>query len=282
VSRTRGPSSQSTGQASPAIQMSASSQQTDWLPMESPSMSSAEDSPARTSAWPERVLVLQERGRDSGANTTDSLANFDRGTSSWRTSQHCLVEGLTRFSETWPRSGMTRSGTAYRLPTWAPLTDEIGSGLLPTPVTVDGGSYFNRSASEGATLRPTLGAMARHNLWPTPTLHGNYNRKGASANSGDGLATAVKLWATPNVVDSKGGTRRGKGQVQLCHQVKFDTPRTSPRTAREYDGVSPLGNGGLNPTWVEWLMGFPSGWTALSASETPSSRKSRKSSGGQS
>ena len=30
------------------------------------------------------------------------------------------------------------------------------------------------------------------------------------------------------------------------------------------------GSGGqLNPTWVEWLMGFPLGWTDLSASEMP-------------
>jgi hypothetical protein len=46
----------------------------------------------------------------------------------------------------------------------------------------------------------------------------------------------------------------------------------------EYDGETPLGNGGLNPTWVEWLMGFPLEWTVLEPSETPSSRKSRKSS----
>lgn len=30
------------------------------------------------------------------------------------------------------------------------------------------------------------------------------------------------------------------------------------------------GNGGqLNPTWVEWLMGFPIGWTDLEDLETP-------------
>jgi hypothetical protein len=29
------------------------------------------------------------------------------------------------------------------------------------------------------------------------------------------------------------------------------------------------GNGSLNPTWVEWLMGFPIGWTDLEDSETP-------------
>jgi len=40
--------------------------------------------------------------------------------------------------------------------------------------------------------------------------------------------------------------------------------------------------GALNPTWVEWLMGFPLGWTALDASATPSSRKSSSSSAGRS
>jgi hypothetical protein len=37
-----------------------------------------------------------------------------------------------------------------------------------------------------------------------------------------------------------------------------------------------LNGGALNPTWVEWLMGFPEGWTALDASEMPLSRKSSK------
>jgi hypothetical protein len=41
-------------------------------------------------------------------------------------------------------------------------------------------------------------------------------------------------------------------------------------------------SGKLNPTWVEWLMGFPLGWTDLGDLETPSSRKSSKSSGGRS
>jgi hypothetical protein len=34
--------------------------------------------------------------------------------------------------------------------------------------------------------------------------------------------------------------------------------------------------GALNPTFVEWLMGFPLGWTDLGHSAMPSSRKSRK------
>jgi hypothetical protein len=35
------------------------------------------------------------------------------------------------------------------------------------------------------------------------------------------------------------------------------------------------GSGQLNPTWVEWLMGFPLGWTDCQDSETPSSHKSQ-------
>ena len=34
-------------------------------------------------------------------------------------------------------------------------------------------------------------------------------------------------------------------------------------------------NGALNPTWVEWLMGYPIGWTVLEDWGTASSRKSR-------
>jgi len=81
-------------------------------------------------------------------------------------------------------------------------------------------------------------------LWPTPTVCGNYNRKGASKTSGDGLATAVRLWSTPLASDT--GHRKKKfaqGGTALSCQV----------------------SGKLNPTWVEWLMGFPLGWTDLDA-----------------
>ncbi len=44
-------------------------------------------------------------------------------------------------------------------------------------------------------------------------------------------------------------------------------------TATRWDGLQSHGKnvvtGQLNPTWVEWLMGFPPGWTDLEASETP-------------
>jgi DNA (cytosine-5)-methyltransferase 1 len=94
-------------------------------------------------------------------------------------------------------------------------------------------------------------------MWPTPTEDGNYNRKGASKKSGDGLATAV--WCTPQARD---GDQRGPADPNVReaqgHSVSL------------HDQIG----GQLNPPWVEWLMGFPLGWTDSSASETPSSPKS--------
>jgi hypothetical protein len=103
-------------------------------------MCSAAASPARTFQAQEPRPVSTAREAAYGANTFESLARFDRDSSSWRTSQLCLGEGSTEFSGTWPRSGMTRSGIAYRLPTLAPRLTERGGiacGLWPTPVAGD-------------------------------------------------------------------------------------------------------------------------------------------------
>ena len=59
------------------------------------------------------------------------------------------------------------------------------------------------------------------------------------------------LWPTPRSRDWKGQTQRGT-----------DAPGDGICNALNVTG------GQLNPTWVEWLMGFPIGWTDLEASET--------------
>ena len=90
---------------------------------------------------------------------------------------------------------------------------------------------------------------------------------------------------------------RTKGKECSSSQIKFPTPlssdsirmRYSEESLRkvgmrrtngeyvlagcnlsEYVAVHPgkSTGGKLNPTWVEWLMGFPLGWTDLDASET--------------
>jgi hypothetical protein len=149
ASHTPAPSSQGTGLMSLVTTTCEPSAQIDLLLTESESMSSAGGSPARTSALPELEQGLLARGLDCGGSTPDLLAKFDPATSSWRTSQHCLVEGLAKFSETWPRSGLMRSGTAYRLPPLVPLTDATGSGsspMWPTPQASDNRDRGNLSS----------------------------------------------------------------------------------------------------------------------------------------
>jgi len=70
--------------------------------------------------------------QDYGGKLYAPCAWYDRSTGYWRTWQTCLVEGWARFSETWPRSGMTRNGIAYQLVPLVSLSSAIGSGLLPT------------------------------------------------------------------------------------------------------------------------------------------------------
>lgn len=209
-------------------------------------------------AWP-------ASDRDYGASTPELLARLDPDSLLWKTSQRCLLEGWATYSETWPRSGMTRSGIAYQLPPLAPLTDATESGSWPTPTSTlgsNGGRVTPSKGREGGTLIEALSAR----LWPMPTVRGNYNRAGLSSKSGDGLATAVKKFPTPSANDWKGSSKAGQRRGQL----------TDPAM-----GAIPAG-GALNPTWVEWLMGFPLGWTVCELWETRSSRRSRKSSGEQS
>jgi hypothetical protein len=116
-------------------------------------------------------------------------------------------------------------------------------------------------------------------MWPTPTVNGDYNRKGASPNSGDGLATAVKMYPTPTCDDANNVSRKSGAFQSLTRTVMWGTP-----TANMHKGSGPMGsdsykhdlergylraqvmeeNGGqLNPDWVEWLMGFPPGWSDI-------------------
>lgn len=63
------------------------------------------------------------------------------------------------------------------------------------------------------------------------------------------LTGAARLWPTPLAQAGKGPGKSKKKQGGPNLQTVV--------------------GGQLNPTWVEWLMGFPAGWTDLEGSETP-------------
>ena len=137
------------------------------------------------------------------------------------------------FCETWPKWGIVLDGHAMELP------------------------MLERHINESEC-----------SLWPTASVCGNYNRKGASATSGDGLDTAVKKmhsvnlsqavnWPTPRA-------REGNSGSYGCASIERNADRNY------LDGVvikKEEKPGNLNADWVELLMGLPIGWTDINVAK---------------
>lgn len=96
-------------------------------------------------------------------------------------------------------------------------------------------------------------------LWPTATVNGNHNRRGASANSGNGLSTEVKLWLTPGASDGK----------RTADYKPEDMQRGKPDANLNQQLAQQDASGHLNPDWVEPLMGFPKAYTDPNKPTTP-------------
>ena len=200
------------------METSENSPQLDLLQMESEASTLyAEALHVRILASQVPELDLRAPDPSSGSSTLGSLASYDHATQSWRTSQLCVDGALELFSETWPRSGMTRSGIAYKLQTWGRSISETESGsLLPTPTATTYGSTNNGQRPDGSTYRtartPSLDTMARHNLWPTPTFMDSESAGGRGAiargTRGPSLSRAVEMWPTPTAGDSKSSGRQ--------------------------------------------------------------------------
>jgi hypothetical protein len=196
----------------------------------------AEDFPAKTSALPAREPALLESAAAYGQKCFESFAKLHRDSQSWRTSQLCLVEGLAMYSETWPRSGMTRSGTAYLLPQLAPLTSEIESGLLPTPAardwkgSVQGPKLMERqSMSRGVSLEEFL----LRRCLPTPSAGNSHSAGrldewgGANAFRGTDIG---RLHLSPSFVEEVMGFPIG---WTACAPLEMPSSRKSRKSSAE-------------------------------------------------
>ena len=144
-------------------------------------------------------------------------------------------------------------------------------------------------------------------IWPTPTQRewkGARNpetlaKVGRTENntlSDKVRAVEMRMFPTPIAGDYKGHSpgilkaverhkKRGVNkQIALRDIVRLlPTPIASAGNVTKDGRGNPLkaatGAGGqLSPNWVEWLMGFPIGWTVLKPSATPSSLNAPKSS----
>ncbi len=204
--------------------------------------------------------------QDCGENMLDLLARYDPDTLSWKTSQRCFFEDYQTFSETWPRSGTMRNGIAYRLPTLAHLTVEIESGFWPTPTAMDKidpktPKAIVKEMNEQRPGRTYLANLRDQVVWgrtfsevktklfATPTTKANQLAPSMMKHPG-----CRAMLPTPTARDYKGARK-----PETMEKTGRNRETNSLPDAVEFQDQP----GRLNPTWVEWLMGFPLGWTDL-------------------
>lgn len=228
-------------------EISENSRQKNLKPMEYPrSILSVEDFPAKTLAQQVKELVsLIVKGTlpapvfgESMPGLFASLNQDGLWLKTWQGYCQSLLPGFVEedselYSETWPKWGIVLDGHAMELPMLERHTNE-----------------------------------SECSLWPTASVCGNYNRKGASATSGDGLDTAVKKmhsvnlsqavnWPTPRA-------REGNSGSYGCASIERNADRNY------LDGVvikKEEKPGNLNADWVELLMGLPIGWTDINVAK---------------
>lgn len=246
--------------------------------------------PARTfpALAKERASMGSEAG--CGWRWPGSSVRWDRDTCSWRTRQCSLFGGLEQFSGTWPRWGMMRSGECWELMMPELHTDGNESGswdgeeTWQTPTAQDANGRTHHNQRDGSKRASLLGQVA---MWPTVR-----SSDGERGGRGD-LIQAVrgnpnrhyKLWQTPvadDAVDRKTGKWNSRGEAKLSAQVKM-LPTPTVQDASNNGGpaqmernalpLNAVAGGALNPTWVEWLMGWPLGWTDCGASATDKFRQ---------
>ena len=202
-----------------------------------------QDFHAKTSAQQVEVPDLQENKVDYGGKHAQPLAWYDQRSSSWRMCLPSLFEDSKLFSGRWPRSGIVLNGIACQLDTLAHRTKGIASGLSesgmwPTPAAHPAGWKHIQVVDKNGN----------------PPAHANqrfYDKKTGRLVE-KGLEQVIKMWPIP------------KSHLSGPDYARANRPRSggddlATSVARE----NPTGQ--LNPPFVEWLMGFPIGWTDLNA-----------------
>ena len=231
-------------------------------------IASMQDSLAKILALPEikQGLALKQ-GVASTVKSSASLGWFDRDSCSWKMSQQSFLTDSEQSLQTWPRSGMTLNGYVYELPTVARRITGIGGGAWPTPKAIDAIVRHSRKMMENkyngnGDVDLTIAVKMR--MLPTPTVTSGAQvawDKTPGQTGGTTLAGYVKYWPTPTSHDAKDtGTAPSEGE------------RNTPNLAYQAGGK-------LNPTWVEWLMAWPLGFTDSKHWATVKSRSKRQSRG---
>lgn len=242
----------------------------------------------------------------SGRNSPALSRKLKRRLSSWRTYLASSAEGWPRYIPTYPRSGLMLCGIVYPLnrsvlPTSAngssssesdtPTTELRGRSKRsderwPTPQAHDSRGAPGKEAQATGSFERSLPAAVQQlpERWPTPTAHDDNKSPeahmamkarmpGGARKTVTSLQVLSKMWPTPISRDAKDGftTRRDLPvNAYLGRAVWHSHDSLRDRTNSNSGRKSSTEARGLNPLFVEWLMGFPIGWTDLGRSATRS------------
>jgi hypothetical protein len=139
--------------------------------------------------------------------------------------------------------------------------------LWPTPRRQEGesGPDYARQGREGSGGTDLTTFVAEQ--WQTPASD-IFRSRGGDRVDEQGLDQQARLWATPQAQDAKQeGDRPHSRSIMLIQQVsRFSLPdltTTPPGSESSESAPSLRQRRKLNPTFVCWLMNWPTWWTSL-------------------
>lgn len=234
------------------------------------STSSPADSHARILA----LLALERAWKESEAvysgRSLGSLASYDPLSSSWKTCQQSLLAADAQWLEPLPKWGMTVDGVLSALRPLELTTSETAGSYWLTPRASDTGrgenqeTFLKRMNDRTDRCAQSLAAQVRMpHTWPTPrasdgprgTTTATESTKRRVQNHQANLPEAVVEAARFPTLTARDYRAPNSPESQARRNMNSSRGQQLPNQI----------GGQLNPTWTEWLMGYPSGWTELNA-----------------
>ena len=205
---------------------------------------------AKNNAWPTPTVQMHKHGAATEWEKANRSGHLHVMVATWPTPSGDDANNATRDSGQF--QSLTRSAVS-------------SAGAAP--------------ASPGAAIRQTL-----PKLWPTPAGIGGDDGHGSELSQAAraGRPGKHRVFHTPKAAYS-GRTPDAHAAVKAKVEAKHAAGDYAKGCGvPTMDDLQTQVGGKLNPSWVEWLMGYPIGFTACAASGIASSRKSLKPSRGKS
>lgn len=166
-------------------------------------------------------------------------ALYDPNISSWRMYEDLLLKNISgQLLKKFPKAGFVCDGVCWELPILELPTKENESGYWRTP-----------QASEATHGGPNARDKSGHYHLSAQVVHG--------------LKKTRQKMKYPTVSTEDHKTDGPK----VMSRMNTPEMKTSDQRLRNFVGANQT-DGALNPDWVDWLMGFPIGWTELKPLET--------------